>query len=67
MSYYKVTNHDEYLCDSDSDKDSIPAPMGVGATLKVLDTGLNYIWNGSRWVEDLSLYVALKEAIGDNY
>jgi hypothetical protein len=56
MSYYRISNHDEYLCDSDLDRDSIHTPSGVGATLKVLDTGINYIWNGTRWVEDLSLY-----------
>lgn len=64
MAYYKITNNDRYICDTDNDKDSI-APIGAGATIIVLDTGMQYIWNGSRWVENLVLYIAIKNALED--
>ena len=64
MGAYKVTNHDEYICDSDADKDAL-TPLGVGAKAIVLDNGTKFIHNGNRWVEDLTLYAAVKMALED--
>jgi hypothetical protein len=62
MAVYKITNFDEYVCDSDDTK---PTPLGVGAKLTELNTGQKWIWAGDRWVEDLSMYYAVRSALED--
>jgi hypothetical protein len=64
MGAYKVTNNDEYICDSSSDREGL-TPVGVGARAIELDSGQRYIWNGARWVEDLTLYAAFRAALED--
>ena len=62
MAVHKITNHDEYVCDS---SDTKPSPVGVGARITELNTGLVFMYDGANWVEDLTLYAAMKMALED--
>ena len=46
-------------------KDVKPTPVVVGAKIKELNTGLKFIYDGANWIEDLTLYTAVKMALED--
>lgn len=56
-----VLNKSEYIGYSTDTKPSTPG--GVGSTFYELNTGKKWIWDGTYWVEDLSLIYALREAL----
>ena len=56
-----VVNKSEYLGYSTNDPPS--APGGAGSIYLELNTGRKLIWDGTYWVEDLSLIYALREAL----
>ena len=62
MAVHKITNNDEFVCDSSDVK---PTPVGVGARITELNTGLKFIYDGANWIEDLTLYAAVKMALED--
>lgn len=35
----------------------------AGSTFTELDTGMKYVWSGTEWVEDLTMYNAVKMAL----
>jgi hypothetical protein len=38
-------------------------PEKAGSIFTELDTGMKYVWSGTDWVEDLTLYNAVKMAL----
>ncbi len=60
MAIQLVTTSQRFLCLSADDK---PAAPPVGSTCQETDTGLVYIYDGDAWVEDLTLFTAVKNAL----
>lgn len=44
--------------------DTKPTPDNVGSRFYETNTGQEWVWNGSEWVEDIGLIYALTQALG---
>ena len=42
--------------------DTKPTPDKIGSTFFETNTGQEFIWNGSNWIEDITLIYALTQA-----
>jgi len=47
------------------DSDTKPTSPPVGSTFHETNTGQDWIYDGSNWVEDLRLMLALQQALGE--
>ena len=47
------------------DSDTKPTSPPVGSTFYETNTGQDFIYNGSNWVEDLRLMKAVQQALGE--
>lgn len=47
------------------DSDIKPTSPKVGSTFHETNTGQEFIYDGSNWVEDLRLMLALQQALGE--
>ena len=45
--------------------DTKPHITNVGTEFTELDTGVKFIWDGECWVEDMTMYHAVKQALED--
>ena len=45
------------------DSDTKPTPSHTGSTFYELNTGQEWLWDGSNWVEDLRLFRAMVDAL----
>lgn len=43
--------------------DTKPTEAPVGSTLEELNTGKKFIWDGSTWVDDVTLIYALSQVV----
>jgi len=60
MAVKMVTTIQRWIGLSTDDK---PTPDLVGSTFYETNTGQAWVWNGSNWVEDIALTVALIAAL----
>ena len=43
--------------------DTKPTPTHIGSTFYETNTGQNWIWDGTSWVEDLAMFRAVVDAL----
>ena len=65
MAYIVAPSNTKYFGLSTDAKPVLSGVSQAGAKLVELDTGLKYYWSGSDWVQDLSMYLAVKTALED--
>jgi hypothetical protein len=62
MAVYPVGQKQEFLGLS-TDTRPVLTVAKTGSTFTEIDTGMKYVWVGSGWVEDLTMYHAVKMAL----
>jgi len=63
MTVQLITSYKKYIGLSTDTKPT--SVVGIGHGFYETDTGYNFIWDGVNWVEDLSLMVAVKDALAE--
>ena len=66
MTVKQVTSVQKWVgLSSDTKPTASTATIDPGAEFYELDTGDNWIWDGTDWVEDLKLFKAMSDALGE--
>ena len=67
MALKQVTTDQRWLCNSSDTKPTLTTHpyLDVGAECLYKDTGDNWIWDGTDWVEDLKLFKAMVDALAE--
>ena len=63
MTVHNITDRiQKYVGDS---SDTKPTPDFPGSEFYELNTGQNWIWDGTDWIEDLRLFKAMVDALAE--